>query len=115
MLFHYVRLFSEFGESEVEELTTHFQSILTSSGVAVELIPDQWTILKTRLYETGECLHMKTWPEINRSLQLQCPDILILVDLILTVPASTADCERGFNQMKLVKSDWRSRLTSRSL
>ncbi len=40
---------------------------------------------------------------------------LSLVDLILTVPASTADCERGFNQMKLVKSDWRSRLTSRSL
>lgn len=115
MLFHYLRLFSEFGESEVEELTTHFQSILTSSGVAVELIPDQWTILKTRLYETGESLHMKTWPEINRSLQPQCPDILSLVDLILTVPASTADCERGFNQMKLVKSDWRSRLTSRSL
>ncbi|KAK9971512.1 hypothetical protein ABG768_024875 [Culter alburnus] len=40
---------------------------------------------------------------------------LSLVDLILTVPASTADCERGFNQMKLVKSDGRSRLTSRSL
>ncbi|KAK5851448.1 hypothetical protein PBY51_002242 [Eleginops maclovinus] len=72
-------------------------------------------MLKTRLYDTGESLHMKTWPEINRFLRHQCPDILSLVDLILTLPASTADCERGFSQMKLVKSDWRSRLSTTSL
>ncbi|CAK6978282.1 zinc finger protein 862-like isoform X2 [Scomber scombrus] len=100
----------EFGESEVEVLTRHFQDVLTSSGVAVNQIPDHWTMLKTSLYETGE-----TWPEINRFLKHQCPDILSLVDLVLALPASTADCERGFNQMKLVKSDWRSRLTTSSL
>lgn len=105
----------EFGESEVEVLTHHFQDVLTSSGVAVDQIPDQWTMLKTRLYETGESRLMKTWPEINRSLKHQCPDILSLVDLVLALPASTADCERGFNQMKLEKSDWRSRLTTSSL
>ena len=105
----------EFGESEVEVLTVTFKDVLTSSGVAVDQIQDQWTMLKTRLYETGESLHMRTWPGINRLLRPQCPDILSLVDLILTLPASTADCERGFSQMKLVKSDWRSRLSTTTL
>lgn len=103
MLFLYVYLISEFREWEREELPTHFQSILTSSEFTVELIPDQWILLKARLYETGESLHLKTWLEINRSFQLHLPNILSLVDLILTVPASTADCEIGFNHMKLVK------------
>ena len=105
----------EFGESEVEVLTLHFKDVLTSSGVAVDQIQDQWTMLKTRLYETGESLHMRTWPGINRLLRHQCPDILSLVDLILSLPASTEDCERGFSQMKLVKSDWRSRLSTTTL
>ncbi|KAG9334817.1 hypothetical protein JZ751_006447, partial [Albula glossodonta] len=105
----------QFGELEVEEFTRHFQSILTSMGVTTELIPDQWTILKTRMYEKEESLYTKTWPVINRFLPHQCPDILSLVDLILTLPGSTADCERGFNQIKLVSSDWRSCLTLRSL
>jgi hypothetical protein len=31
-----------------------------------------------------------------------------LIDLILTLPAHSADAERGFSEMKLVKSDWHS-------
>lgn len=48
-------------------------------------------------------------------LHHQCPDFLSLVDLVLTLLASTADCEKGFNVMKLLKSDWRSRLASATL
>ncbi|XP_054603415.2 RNA-directed DNA polymerase from mobile element jockey [Nothobranchius furzeri] len=42
-------------------------------------------------------------------LRHRCPDVLYLFDALLTIPASTADCERGFSVMKQVKSDWRSR------
>ena len=41
-----------------------------------------------------------------------CPNILSLIDLILSIPAHSADAERGFSEMKLVKSDWRSNLRS---
>ncbi|KAJ7998057.1 hypothetical protein DPEC_G00218590 [Dallia pectoralis] len=51
-----------------------------------------------------------TWPEINQRLGGQCPDFLQLVHVLLCIPASTADCEHGFNLIKQVKSDWRSRL-----
>ncbi|XP_070404148.1 uncharacterized protein [Nothobranchius furzeri] len=42
-------------------------------------------------------------------LRHRCPDVLYLFDALLTIPASTADGERGFSVMKQVKSDWRSR------
>ncbi|XP_046561682.1 uncharacterized protein LOC124270694 [Haliotis rubra] len=37
------------------------------------------------------------------------------MDLVLALPASSADAERGFSLMKSTKSDWRSRLSSSSL
>ena len=52
----------------------------------------------------------QTWSTINEPYTDQCPDILHLTDLILTLPADSADCERGFSQSKLVKTVWRSKL-----
>ena len=42
-------------------------------------------------------------------------NVLALIDLMLTLPASSAEVERGFSQMKLLKSDVRSRLTQERL
>ncbi|KAG1653506.1 E3 ubiquitin-protein ligase HUWE1 [Nymphon striatum] len=42
-------------------------------------------------------------------------NILSLVDLILSLPVLSAECERVFSNMKLVKSDWRSVLKSKNL
>ena len=40
---------------------------------------------------------------------------LSLIDLILSLPASTTECERGFSALKATKSDWRSRLKADTL
>jgi hypothetical protein len=37
-------------------------------------------------------------------------NILMLVEIILCIPVSSAVCERGFSAMARVKSDWRARL-----
>ena len=44
-----------------------------------------------------------------------CSNLLCLVDLILTIPASSADAERGFNRLKMAKRDWRSKLSDTNL
>uniref|UniRef100_A0AAV2J6H8 HAT C-terminal dimerisation domain-containing protein n=2 Tax=Knipowitschia caucasica TaxID=637954 RepID=A0AAV2J6H8_KNICA len=109
---------SDFGDEEINKLISHFRPLLLSAGVDVDLIPDQWTILKAELYTAGFSQAgtiEKTWPTVNRMLRHRCPDILDLFDALLTIPASTADCERGFSVMKQVKSDWRSRLKGESL
>ena len=52
---------------------------------------------------------------LNRSHHDQSPNLLCLIDLILTIPASTADCERGFSAIKRIKSDWRASLATPTL
>ena len=47
---------------------------------------------------------------VNTIYQQSCPDILSLINLILTLPAHSADCERGFSQSNINKNDWRSKL-----
>ena len=38
-------------------------------------------------------------------------NILMLVEILLILPLSTACCERGFSHMGKIKSDWRSCLS----
>ena len=56
-----------------------------------------------------------TWEKINQHYATDCPNILQLVDLILSIPATSAENERGFSVMKLTKNKFRSRLISKSL
>ena len=39
----------------------------------------------------------------------------MLVDLLLSIPVHSPECERGFLLMKLVKTDWRNCLTDDGL
>jgi hypothetical protein len=47
---------------------------------------------------------------VARKFQKSHKNILALFDLILSLPAASADAERGFSELKLTKTDWRSRL-----
>lgn len=54
------------------------------------------------------------WEFLAKKYQ-QYPNILAIVDLILTFSPSSAQAERGFSQLKIVKSDLRNRLGQTSL
>ena len=47
---------------------------------------------------------------MNREYGISHRDILSVIDLLLTLPASSAEVERGFSQLKLLKTDMRSKL-----
>lgn len=59
-------LFSDFGDEEVNKLISHFRPLLMSAGVDVELIPDQWIILKTELYTAG--FSQGTWRMFEKKI-----------------------------------------------
>lgn len=42
-------------------------------------------------------------------------NILALIDLLLCLPASSSDVERGFSQLKLIKANLRSTMTQETL
>jgi len=56
-----------------------------------------------------------TWDSVNSDYSKKYPNILTLVDLILTLPASSAETERGFSQMKLTTMCLHSKLRSESV
>ena len=56
-----------------------------------------------------------TWADVNQYYQAIAPNFLRLVDLLLTIPATSAEAERGFSSMKLVKNKLRSRLQDSNL
>jgi hypothetical protein len=51
-----------------------------------------------------------TWKKVNDVFSNKCPAILSLIDLILSLPSSSVEAERRFSLMKLIKTDWRSKL-----
>ena len=55
------------------------------------------------------------WEQINIAFRDVAPHFLLLVDLLLSIPAHSSECERGFSLMKIVKTDWRNCLTDDAL
>ena len=62
------------------------------------------------VYRHGAELHTTSWSTINRQFVDITGDVLALIDLILTIPATSVEAERGFSVMKRVKTDYRNKL-----
>ncbi|XP_041360421.1 zinc finger protein 862-like [Gigantopelta aegis] len=94
----------------------HFKDTLNiAQTVANEIVPE-WTMLKTLLYKRyGANLHKTSWISIHKLFGDVVPNIPGLMDLVLTIPATSVEAERGFIVMKRVKTDFRNRLHNRAL
>ena len=106
--------FAAFGNEAVTVLAGHYESVLNQAGVATDQLGVEWASLKTAIAKHGHPAKL-TWQYINECYRDDHPNILSLVDLCLTLPASSAKCERGFSLMKVVKTDWRNKLKSSTL
>ena len=58
---------------------------------------------------------MLKWDQVNKRYCEDCPNIMRLVDFILTIPATSAENERGFSLMKQTKTKFRARMSSENL
>ncbi|KAJ8043500.1 hypothetical protein HOLleu_10608 [Holothuria leucospilota] len=47
-------------------------------------------------------VHAATWHDVNSKFSEDVPNVLMLVDLLLKVPSSSVECERGFSLMKRI-------------
>eukprot|EP00064_Thunnus_orientalis_P020446 superscaffoldBa00005623_g20581 len=52
----------------------HFKPVLEMSGIHVERIPDQWTVLKALMNQEPQSLQKMFWFSVNRTHQHSCPD-----------------------------------------
>jgi hypothetical protein len=105
-----------FGTEEIETISAHFQNILEGNDISIQKIKQEWPMLKSNLYiRYGPNLHTTPWQVILSQYVDEYPNIMALFELILIVPASSAENERGFSAMKLTKTAERNRTDNTTL
>ncbi|XP_014680148.1 PREDICTED: zinc finger protein 862-like [Priapulus caudatus] len=93
----------DFGDEAVQTLRHHFEAVLKDAGVVVDALGVEWDLLKARMYaKKNKKDH--PWATTIPELKEELPNICALMDLLLSIPASSAEAERGFSRLKLVKS-----------
>jgi len=56
-----------------------------------------------------------SWEMINSGMVAKCPNILAIIDLVITFPTGSMEAERGFSRMEIINTDWRSCLLDTNL
>ncbi|KAG7171355.1 Procollagen-lysine,2-oxoglutarate 5-dioxygenase-like, partial [Homarus americanus] len=93
----------DFEDSAVQALAQALEKTLMEAEVNPTLVEDEWTVLKSYIYKRKTSLVSRlSWQQINQSYGERCASFLHLVDLLLSIPASSADAEHGFSQVKLM-------------
>ena len=100
-----------FGDNWIRTLLHYFQSYFDD----VDQIKAEWPMLKSAVLEAFSS-KIDNLPHGHKFTEDQeYPHVLSLYDIILTIPATSAACERSFTHMKLVKSNQRNFLKESSL
>ncbi len=103
----------DFGREEIMRLTQWFQPILERAGCKISAIPDQWISLK--IHVNGQFRKLD-YGSLWETLLTKDPykndfkDILHLVELVLVLPISAAQCERAVSAQNRIKSSTRATL-----
>ncbi|XP_044088768.1 sperm flagellar protein 2 [Neovison vison] len=105
----------EFGEKEVSILIAHYEPVLEAANVEIDEMDTEWSMLKLEIYARFQNIRKLTWDYVNSVYLHKYPNILTLVDLVLTLPASSAEAERGFSQMKLAKTQMDAKIKAESI
>nr|XP_012591871.1 sperm flagellar protein 2 isoform X4 [Microcebus murinus] len=105
----------EFGEREVSILLAHYEPVLEAANVKLNEVDTEWGMLKLEIYARFQNIRKLTWDFVNSIYLHKYPNILTLVDLVLTLPASSAEAERGFSQMKRTKSHMHAKIEDESM
>lgn len=78
---------------------------------------EEWQMLRCLVYRRfGGQFKVTSWQDIHAAFdESGVPNILALIDLIHSLPPTSVMNETGFNQLKLIKTDRRHRLTESHL
>ena len=102
-----------FGGDDVQCIVDHYKEQL--SGDECNKIPQEWVALKSFVAHFCGRPLLQVYGELLRDRPARFQNILVLVDLMLTLSPSTAECERQFSSMNRIKTALRNRLSNDSL
>ncbi|XP_070332677.1 sperm flagellar protein 2 isoform X5 [Odocoileus virginianus] len=105
----------EFGEKEVAILIAHYEPVLEAAKVKIDQVDTEWSMMKLEIYSRFQNIRKLTWDFVNSVYLHKYPNILTLIDLVLSLPASSAEAGRGFSQMKRTRAQMHARVEADSM
>jgi len=112
-----------YGNNQITQIADHFAPVLERMGCERGDLQNEWTAVKAHISNRVRALNIRrpdNCPSIN--ILFQNPDLgdrfknlLMLVQIILTLPLSSSACERGFSAVKRIKTDWRATLATSTM
>ena len=104
-----------FGNDEITTVVEHYKEQLMFPS---DEILEEWLTLKSILYRRyGKDIQNTRWQDIKKALRpLGTVDkVLRVIDLILSIPATSSANERDFSVMSLIKTNRKSWLKNKTL
>ena len=104
-----------FGNDEMTTVVEHYKEQLM---FPCDIILEEWLTLKSILYRRyGKDIQNTRWQDIKKALRpLGTVDkVLRVIDLILSIPATSSANERDFSVMSLIKTNRKSWLKNKTL
>ena len=95
-----------FGGDDVQCIVDHYKEQL--SGDECNKIPQEWVALKSYVMHFCGRPLLQVYGELLRDRPARFKNILVLVDLMLTLSPSTAECEHQFSSMNRIKTALRN-------
>ena len=105
----------DFGQAAIDRLVDWFRTPLTSSGCVFAAIPSQWLSMKVLVHTQ---FREKAYSDLWAILLTKAPykddlkDVLYLVEILLVLPLSAAQCERAISAQNRIKNCHRASLAS---
>ena len=103
----------DYGRAEIQRLTDWFKVALERSGCNVQNIHDQWVSLKISVNSQFRKMeYAGLWETLLSKLPYKedFADVLHLVEILLVLPISAAQCERAVSAQNRIKSSTRATL-----
>ncbi|XP_071813384.1 zinc finger protein 862-like [Apostichopus japonicus] len=104
----------DFGNEELALLVDYHGIMLQNCGNP-GMVEVEWAGIRSSIYNHFKPVHTTTLDQVNNRFREDGPNLLFLVGLLLTIPSHSVECERGFSQMKRIKTDLMNRLSSSTL
>ncbi|TKS72003.1 Zinc finger protein 862 [Collichthys lucidus] len=105
---------ASYGIDHLSTVTEHFADVLDRMGCdQVKAKRIEWPSAKVIIKSLPQSLQQNAWQDffVDDERRKTFCNLLLIVELILVMPLSTASVERGFSAMKRIKTDWRSNLS----
>lgn len=108
----------EYGSEELKRLSNWFEVVLEKAGCNTQNINDQWVSLKIQVNSQFRKLdYANLWQTLLTKVPYKedFKDVLHLVEILLVLPISAAQCERAVSSQNRIKSSTRASLSPSAL